>query len=300
MMWLAIAWMFMIASGNTPAGSDASNVTVWTLLVTHPGPNLEQLPPGDQARIAREFCGAPSRTGDRWQPRRFWRLPTRDRYLLLVRSQLLFVPGDSRIRAVVFDKDGRVLSSTEFSTGWRYAQLAAELSNRVEIGAVVTVRCSGCWYCRQYYGISANGLYLLRLEGEDGVAVRNPYVAPNFIVGPEVLFSARDAARNLEGNDAVLRLATLAWLGAKHLDLKKAADQLRAGGFAPDAGTVKQANAVRLARGSARVRGAIAKLTKSADAWSREGAIAARNPKDGDASFGNVDDPLCTCPRGEP
>jgi hypothetical protein len=227
--------------------------------------------------------------------RYFWKLQNHEsvaRYLLIGADGLFVIPGDSRAEAFIFDENGRLLSYVEFSIGWRAQFTGVQLighgikgMDTVSLGVPlikITTSTVGPGPT-QYYAIAGDDLALVRLE--HGSAIRNRFVAPNWIIGPPVpVRIAEEWEGSLRSGDPVEVLRSLVWLGGKHRDLNIPTQDI--GGYIdPPPDVRRNAELVTTVRRRPGVEQRLEELRRSENKWISEEAQLALNPKDGDTSF---------------
>jgi hypothetical protein len=154
-----------------------------------------------------------------------WRLEQKNGsngFILLQVRHPHSVPGSARLAVHVIDKSGKILRSTECSTGWRTDVKAAVFKRDVELGgSIIEIETSSVpnteFRARQFYGLINNRLALLRVESANRTLIPNNYSAPRFTAGPDVKKQdgvAWEAALN--SNNKMEVLEALQLLGSVH------------------------------------------------------------------------------------
>jgi hypothetical protein len=203
-----------------------SEPSAWQVLLSFENQDLEGL---DEASVrvvkrAIDMTTGTSRPPEymEFEPRLFRKISNSDgepRYILVEEEPKLMIPGWSIFRAHIFDNAGRVLSSTEFSTGNRIEIIAMGLRKNYWFKSEV-LRLDGETDltrdpCHQYYTVVGNELRLVYLEIDDHV-YSNSYTDPRLTVGPRLNLSAGDWEADLQSTDDARVLSALIWLGGDH------------------------------------------------------------------------------------
>src|SRR5262245_55269226 len=220
-------------------------------------------------------------------PRYFWKLSKSDvtRYILLGADGLRIIPGDSRAEVYVVDPDGRLLSYSEFSLGWRAQLKDIELIQDTNFGVPMIEISTVNRPSKQYYALVQDELALVRLE-DGGGAIRNKFVAGNWIIGPPVPNrTAAEWEQALLSDDTLENLRTMVWLGGKHWDLKIPPFQRPDGEIEPTPEVRANAELVVNVRARRKVHERLKELSRSENKWISEAAELALKPHDGDTSF---------------
>ena len=213
-------------------------------------------------------------------PRLFSKLSTNQeeqRYILIEESPLVTVPGESRLRLSLFTENGILLSSSEFSAGWRIVLSEIRLIQVKGIeGDVLEVESypmiNGADVAKQYYAPVADEMRLIRLEDSSGALISNIYRTPNHTIGfTPIGRSADDWEKALESKDVTEVLAALTWLGGVHLNVDGVGDGQPASWHE----YVSEANLVETVRGRSAVKASLERLKHSDNRWIREAAKAA-------------------------
>lgn len=140
-------------------------------------------------------------------------------YALVEESPLLTIPGECGIRVHIFSLEGKLLSSSAFTSGWRITLTKMKFKFMSEIGREVLEVSSepvinGRDVAKQYYALIGGKVLLIRLEDSGGQLIRNIYGTPNHTIGYTLNGrSAKEWEKALESNDTAEILATLTWLG---------------------------------------------------------------------------------------
>ena len=143
-------------------------------------------------------------------------------YALVEESPLLTIPGECGIRVHIFSLEGKLLSSSAFTSGWRITLTEMKFKFMSEIGREVLEVSSepvinGRDVAKQYYALIGEKVLLIRLEDSGGQLIRNIYGTPNHTIGYTLNGrSAKEWEKALESNDTAEILATLTWLGGIH------------------------------------------------------------------------------------
>ena len=192
-------------------------------------------------------------------------------YALIEESPLLTIPGECGIRVHVFSLEGKLLSNSAFSSGWRITLTEMQLKYMPEIGREALEVSSkpvinGRDVAKQYYALIGEKALLVRLEDSGGQLIRNIYGAPNHTIGFTLTGrSAKDWEKALESNDVAEVLATLTWLGGIHWNPRTPAPEY----------THEEMSEARLAddvRSREGVKVAIRRLMQSENTWVRNAA----------------------------
>lgn len=212
----AIGWVFWRAT---------SDQREWREILSHEGKDLHRL---EKPELVRLYQLLRSRIPSRdWElssmaPWGLHRLVPRDRVLLLDAPTVISIPGDFPVVAHVFSSDGRPLTITSFSGGWRMIWVSTRVMPAGPAGASCIVAeskssLSGENVGRQYYGLLKDRVVLLRLEDEQGAFVPNSYWTSNLRIGPEPPDRAPDLWEDsLHAQDPSEVLASLCWLAGEH------------------------------------------------------------------------------------
>jgi hypothetical protein len=220
---------FGLGAGLQRCGSAAkryvSEPSAWQVLLSFENQDLEGL---DEQSLRRVLCAIETITAtvqtkySHFEPRLFRKISNSNgepRYILVEERPMRMIPGESIIRAHIFDTAGKVLSNAEFSTGNRIVIMAMGLRKNYWLKSEV-LRLDGepvftAHPIHQYYMIVGNELRLVYLEF-DGHVEGNSYSDPGLTIGPRLNFSADDWERDLQSTDDARVLSALTWLGGGH------------------------------------------------------------------------------------
>lgn len=188
-------------------------------------------------------------------------------------------PGSTWIRNTLLSPSGKMLSDSEFSTGHREYMQGVELNSLIDGEYPIIVfkmsRVPFPKIPKQYYAKLGNRFDLIRLEDNEGKAMRNEYYVSHFQSGPNVPLQTEEAwEADLLGNDRLKVLRALVWLGGVHWNK-------------PEERTVdKQGESaqffklVRKVRARPKVQARLKQLAAGKNVWEREAAVLALHPKD--------------------
>lgn len=201
-----------------------------------------------------------------------WRVANehdRARLVLFQGQPLWCIPGSSSARIFVFDVEGKLLTESEFETGYRITIEDARWLEDSAHGFPCLLVCSGASIngrdiTSQYYAFIEDTFALVRLEDSAGEFAPVYYDHANPCVGPRVPErSVQEWQTALCSENRVEVLRTLVWLGGSHSN-----PPLR------DENLESYENAVRAMQTRDRpgVRSAVEVLTCSEDRWVREAA----------------------------
>ena len=215
-------------------------------------------------------------------PWRVWKTNSsgQTRYIILLGESLTIIPGGSSACVQLFDAVAKKINNWCFFAGWRSVleSGAIEYSSHLGTDSIVlhvAKVINGRRVAKEYFSLSNDRLKFVRMEDEQGNAVQNEYIFPNYEIGViPVATTVDEWASMLESSDRAEVLSALTFLGGRHLREPQRH-------FVP--GTTGE-----------QVRGAISGvdwqpaytradycLTKSEDAWVRQAAVlAARGPRE--------------------
>ena len=209
------------------------------------------------------------------------------RYVLIGADGLFMIPGDSRAEAFVFDLQGKLLSHTEFSLGWRSQFESVSLISNDQVGLplIRILMDRSDRETEQFYALIGDDLRLIRMDGQAGL-LRNKFVARNWTVGPRIPDRTPEEWENsLRSTNPAEVLWALTWIGGKHWDLK-IPTKVWSDGYTEPAPDVRNnaelAVSVRL-RPSVQQR--LIELRDSGSKWVTEATELALHPHDGDTSL---------------
>jgi hypothetical protein len=211
-----------------------------------------------EGRISLDYEGQSDPFG--FHPLHRWELKTEghaSRTILLAGYRMDPVPGTTSLRFGVLDGAGKVLSVTDFTTGWRTYLSRARLATVPFLVQPVLAMETERIYGRsttivQYYVLLEDAPVLVRLEDKDGTIVRNSYSDSHGVCGPPFPKRNRDEwLEALSSGDSRTILVALMWLG----------------------GTRRRENReVNGLRQDPSVRAMLTKLSVSENSWIAEGA----------------------------
>jgi hypothetical protein len=269
---------FLNGSSKIALSQERSNadISAWQLLLTFENQQLGELAQKSSIKLQQAIDTLLGKRENELflKPQLFFKISNADgqlRYALIEESPLSVIPGESGIRIHLFNLEGKLLSSSAFSSGWRIALTGMRVRHYPEIGREVLEvgsypSINGRDVVKQYYALIGEQVLLVRLESSTGRAIPNLYGAPNHTIGLTLVGrSASEWEKALNSHDAAEKLATLMWLGGVHLNPRNPA---------PDYSHEEMSEA-KLAdelRSSAGVKVAFEKLLKSKNAWVRRAA----------------------------
>ena len=260
---------------------------MWKELSAYEGKNLHQLNDAGVDNLLdflEKFFPEYNRSSSITDPYYIWRVYVQKktlRYVIVDGQQLQKIPGASRARITLFDENGKLIGSDEFSTGWRIDIIGMVKMQDSIIGVPVIVILTrpftnGRDIARQYYALYNDNTVLVRLENRDGSITRNTYITNNHMVGPTVKErSVEEWEAALHSTDEVETLLALMWIGGIHDDPAKPGDY----GPRPCWGESKYVKQVHQLRGLELVQERLSWLMKSSNQWIREAAEIAANSK---------------------
>jgi hypothetical protein len=128
---------------------------------------------------------------------------------------------------------------------------------------------------KEYFAVGGDRLRFVRMENDEGEAVQNEYVYPNFEIGIVPAGNTEEEwASMLESVDKADVLSALVFLGGRHITEPQRH-------FASEPAESKYAGLFRQLIGSPRIRELIARLRHSENEWVRQAALLAlRGPRD--------------------
>lgn len=197
------------------------------------------------------------------------------RYLVLFGHDIVAIPSAPAYTVRFYDSNGRKISESDFTTGWRLGLASAAVrSEPILGGAVIDVRTApyplGGGISREIYGIIGDRLVLVRMEDSTGKAVANEYGAPNQTVGTETPNRTADEWQTaLSSANNLTVLEALMWLGGRHrTDPSPPRDDV----------LVEDSASTRLLQDVWRrvpVKQRVSELAHSKNEWIREAAVVA-------------------------
>ncbi len=256
----------------------SASVLAWRILLSFENRDfagLEQESENKLKRAIRALVGP----GDSWPliPRLFTKMPNaegRISYVLIEESPAVVIPGETGLSVHVFSPEGRILSSSAFSSGWRIFLTGMKVKYMPEVGREVLEVSSqpslnGRDVAKEYYALIGEKLLLVRLEDSAGRLIRNYYGAPNHTFGPTI--TGRTAAEwelALESLDEAEVLAALVWVGGEHWDPREHSPDYKH----EEMSEARLADEVRSLDG---VKARLGELVRSENAWVRGAAESA-------------------------
>lgn len=198
----------------------------WEVLLSFENQDLEGLSEESLREVAvavRAVTGQPEvADSQHFVPALFRRISNtagEKQYILVEHGPLEFIPGESRMRVHLFDAKGRILSSDNFSAGWRTVLNGFRIRRPSGLNSdaliVDTDYCFGGSPGQQYYAVVGNQLMLVYLE-QAGRFESNAYSYRNLTIGPLVSSSADDWEKALGSAHEAEVLSALVWLGGDH------------------------------------------------------------------------------------
>jgi hypothetical protein len=188
-------------------------------------------------------------------------------------------PSSTGVRLTLLDDSGEVLAESAFTMGHRLYLRSAELVRAKDEAHFVIALKTGSWAGpgpgdeKQYYARIGDRFDLVRLEGDGGKAIRNPYCVKHFRSGPEApQRTAADWQTDLLSSDRLKVLRALVWLGGEHWDLK--------GGDNTQYENADDVQLVHQVRADPKVVERLTALAKREDAWLQDAAVLALSPED--------------------
>jgi hypothetical protein len=243
--------------------------------------DLRRLAAADSQRViraietvmpGRQYQPAPDMRWSDCEPRRVWKFQEsqeRPAWALLDAGNTHLCPGTTNIRIALVTQEGACISETRFTTGWRQNLREVQLQSRCEKQyplIVFRLFAAGS----QYYARIGDRFDLIRLEDNNGKAVRNGYLVKHYQCGPDVPQQIEAKwESDLCGSDHFKVLRALVWIGGAHRI--PASDQPPK----PDDESVSDIQLVRRVRCRPRVVARLRELTHSRDQWEQEQAILA-------------------------
>ena len=249
--------------------------SAWTILLAWQNQDLSQIDGPEEAQLEMAIESLRVTKNESVHPRLFAPVSTflgEPRYVLIEDAPLFTIPGVSRLQMSVFDQDGKLLDSSEFSAGWRILTDEIKFVQVKNFREVLEVQSfpviNGADIRKQYYALVGDKMRLVRLEDSKGVLRANAYGSPNHTIGfTELGRSAEDWEESLKTKDEAQSLATLTWLGGYHLDITY--EGLVPGYWHEDLAEVRLVEEVRARPG---VRKIVNSLKDAKNPWLREAA----------------------------
>jgi len=190
------------------------------------------------------------------------------------------VPGGSSACVLLFDAASKRINNWCFQTGWRITLDSASFEFSTDLGSDLIVLhmarfINGRNVAKEYFAISSDRLQFVRMENDQGEAVQNEYVFPNYEIGIVPVGNTEDEwVGMLKSAEKASVLSALVFLGGRHITEPQRH-------FAPEAAESKYAELFQQLVGSPRVRDLIAGLSRSDNEWVRQAALlAARGPRE--------------------
>jgi len=242
----------------------------------------DPLPESEQAHLNRVVGAVPKGAISEPAPWHIWKIGRNgpSRYVVLLGEPEVIVPGGSSACALLFDGALKRLSSKCFQTGWRIDLDTASLEFATDLASDVIVLhmvrfINGRNVAKGYFAVGGDRLRFVRMENDEGEAVQNEYVYPNFEIGIVPAGNTEEEwASMLESVDKADVLSALVFLGGRHITEPQRH-------FASEPAESKYAGLFRQLIGSPRIRELIARLRHSENEWVRQAALLAlRGPRD--------------------
>ena len=144
------------------------------------------------------------------------------RYVLIEKAPLVHIPGNSSLRAYIFDPAGVLLNVQEFSAGNRMSLTGMRIRKNglVNDEALIidTAYCIGGGHpSSQYYALVGERMELIYLE-QDGQLDHNSYNSSTASIGPLILRSSDEWEKLLNSSNTAEVLSALVWLNGNHAE----------------------------------------------------------------------------------
>ena len=223
------------------------------------------------------------------------------RFIVFEGKHMVVIPGDSTAIVHLFDEQERKVKEWSFRIGWRLDLTEASFKFSDDLNAyALTILTEpvvgGTRIYQEYYGFKNDDLRLIRLETKNHRVVPNQYQWPNSTIGPPVSKATRKQwISQLESHDKVAVLATLEFIGGRHVDLsdlhstsektdiqepRDSPDPFADVRSGPPEIIVERAKLANELRSDTRVRRLMAKYCESGNTWIAEAAeLAAQQMK---------------------
>jgi hypothetical protein len=179
-------------------------------------------------------------------------------------------PGADAARIHLFDPSGKKLGQWHFSTGWRISMHSAAISYSEDFSAhivsvVTTPHINGRDVAKQFFAISDNELYFVRMEDHNGQLLDNDYATPTFTIGIHPSAQTPEEWMGLlSSGDKAVVLSALTFLGGYHGDpTHPSTIELE---------DVDQLRMVKRLRNDGRVRALVHHHMKSDNTWIKDAA----------------------------
>ena len=211
----AIGWVFLRATADQRA---------WRELLSYTGKPPGALDAAQLKRLKQLMSRRIPPGGDDLALLGIYRLDPEGRVLVVEAATRFTLPSSFSVRAHVLSSQGVLESSVDFSGGWRMDWISCEIIPSVEAGgpvlkAKIDNGFGGADVDCQYYAVVDGRLALIRLEDDGGRVAPNQYWATNLMIGPiPPDWDPERWERSLHADNPAQVLATLCWLGGKHLD----------------------------------------------------------------------------------
>ena len=206
------------------------------------------------------------------------------RYALIEEHPLRTIPGNSGLSVHVFARDGSLMRSSVFQTGWRILITDIRVAYREQIGRkAIEVRSApatnGRDVAKQFYALINDKVLLIRLEDKARNLIPNVYGAPNHTFGLTITGRSADEWKDaLRSGDLAEVLATLTWLSGEHLDPNEPIPEL-SGMPTVAHEDISEARLAREVRSGRELRRQLEALRLSQNLWVRQAAKLAHNPE---------------------
>lgn len=150
----------------------------------------DRLPKSEQSRLDRVVGKVPK--GDIMEPTPWhvWKTNHNGvtRYIVLLGEPEMIVPGGSSACVLLFDAASKRINNWCFQTGWRMTLDSASFEFSTDLGSDLIVLhmvrfINGRNVAKEYFAIISDRVQFVRMENDQGVAVQNEYVFPNFEIG---------------------------------------------------------------------------------------------------------------------
>ncbi|MBV9929262.1 MAG: hypothetical protein JOZ96_29890 [Acidobacteria bacterium] len=225
---------------DAPRSRPCAEAPAWCVLLSFEDRDLDALDRESYVRLRQAIDALtekPNPVGNSYDTKLITQLSNargQYRYVLVEELPLLSIPGESRLRVHVFDGQGRVLSASDFTCGYRIDVTGVKRSRmpEFEVGVqesdvdVLEVGSrrvyGGPDVARQFYALLGDAVVLVRLEDGSGTPVANTFSVPGHTIGPGLpARTASEWERTLASSDPAEALSALMWVGGEHMDVKR-------------------------------------------------------------------------------
>jgi len=196
LLYAAVAVLtFLLGVSVVKFGRRTSQPTPWQVLLSFQNQDLNKLPDKPshaiQSAIDRIIGSQPSNEFP-FSPRLFQAMTNTDgrtRYVLVREQPLVSIPGEPRVRVHVFDLGGNLLTSDEFSGGWRTYVTGVSVVKNDLLHQDALVVDGEYWIgghaSHQFYVLVSDRIVPAYFE-RDGALKRDEYLLANASIAPSI------------------------------------------------------------------------------------------------------------------